>query len=226
MTILSRLGAFRNKAITHSIETPDGGMQEFKFYPPRMRMLVSGRMREIMDPLSQAVNALFVDRNTDSSRQQEVQADGAVTTYVQGVPPEVLELRAKQRSEAIKSALTALLADDTRYQVGLLLADSMRDDFSSNEGERAKESRAMMDEIDVPTLIELVKGYFKALAPVLDKSGNSIFSNLKNTVKTEVARALGQDEEGEASADQEAPSQSEGEPQSQPPSLTKLSTTS
>lgn len=194
--ILARIGAFRNKAVVQSIET-ESGPQDFRFYPPRMRMLLSGRMREIVEPITQALGTLFAKTSQDASRQQEVSADGKVTTFVQGLNPEVIALRETQRSEALARALRAVLEDNTRYQIGELLADSLREDFSENEGERAKEARKFMDEMDLPTLIEFVKGYFKALAPVLDKSGNSMFSNLQGLVKREVERALGKDSETE-----------------------------
>jgi hypothetical protein len=187
--ILQRLGAFRNKAITHSIET-DNGLQEFRFYPPRMRMLLSGRMREILEPITQAMSVLFSDRSGDASRQQEVEVDGRVTTYVQGLNPEVIALRQEKRAAAVKDAMAAILNDNTRYQLGELLADSMRDDFSSDEGTRAQEVRQFMDEVDLPTIFGLMQGYFEALKPVLDKSGNSIFSGLQETVSREVKKAL------------------------------------
>tara|TARA_R110002096_G_scaffold77443_2_gene182352 strand:- start:873 stop:1568 length:696 start_codon:yes stop_codon:yes gene_type:complete len=198
--ILKRLGAFRNKAITHIVDT-EAGPTEFKFYPPRMRMMISGQMRTIIDPISRAMGVIFSNKGQDVSRQQEVSEDGLVTTFVQGLNPAVIEIRERKRSEAIGDALGVLLNDDTRYHIGALLADSMRDDFSENEAERAKEVRVFMDEIDLPTMIELLKGYFKALAPVLDKSGNSILSNLQKSVKREVSRALNGTEEGEVTAD-------------------------
>jgi hypothetical protein len=198
--ILKRLGAFRNKAITHIIDT-ETGPTEFKFYPPRMRMMISGQMRTIIEPISKAMGVIFSNKSQDASRQQEIAEDGVVTTFVQGLNPEVIEIRERKRSEAISDALGVLLNDSTRYQVGALLADSMRDDFSDNEAERAKEVRAFMDEIDLPVMIDLLKGYFKALAPVLDKSGNSILSNLQKSVSREVSRALNGTEEGEVNAD-------------------------
>lgn len=196
-TILQKLGAFRNKAITHSIDT-DNGPQEFRFYPPRMRMMLSGRMREILEPITKAMTVLFSDRSGDASRQQEVSEDGAVTTYVQGLNPEVIKVREEKRQEAVSVAVKALLNDNTRYQIGELLADSMRDDFAKDEGKRAQEVREFMDEVDLPTMISLMAGYFKALAPVLDKSGNSIFSGLQESVKREVSKALGKTQGGES----------------------------
>lgn len=198
--ILTRLGAFRNKAVSHSIQT-DSGPQEFRFYPPRMRMLLSGRMRQIIDPISSALAVLFGDRSQDVTRQQEVEPGGKVTTFVQGLSSEIIELRERRRSEAIQGALSVLLNDDTRYQLGELLADSLRDEFAEKESDRVREVRQFMDEIDLPTLVQFVQGYFKALAPVLDASGNSILSDLRGTVKREVARALGKTEAGENAPD-------------------------
>ena len=194
--ILQRLGAFRNKAITHTIET-DEGMVEFKFYPPRMRMMISGQMRKIIEPITKAMGVLFSNNGQDASRQQEVDENGNVSTFVQGLNPEVIELRERKRSEAISEALSVLLDDNTRYQIGALLADSLRDDFPENEAERAKDVRVFMDALDLPTMVAFLKGYFKALAPVLDKSGNSILSGLQETVKREVSRVLGKTEAGE-----------------------------
>ena len=198
--ILQRLGAFRNKAITHSVDS-DNGPQEFKFYPPRMRMLLSGRMREILEPLSQAASTIFSDTSQDVSRQQEVETDGRVTTFVQGINPDVIALRAEKRAQAIKDALAALLDDNTRWQLGELLADSLRDDFPEDAGQRAVESKAFMDEIDLPTLGQFIQGYFKALKPILDKSGNSIFSSLQETVTREVKKALGATQAGDENLD-------------------------
>jgi hypothetical protein len=197
--ILQRLGAFRNKAIAHPIDT-DTGPVEFKFYPPRMRMLLSGRLREIIDPISSAVAALFDDRSADASRQQEVAEGGTVTTFVQALNPDVIQLRQKQKEEAISKAMKALLADNTRYQIGELLADSLREEFSENEAQRAQEARQFMDELDLPTLLQFLKGYFKALAPILNPSGKSILSGLPEMVKREVGKALGKTQAGESTS--------------------------
>lgn len=197
--ILQRLGAFRNKAVRHTIDT-DSGPVEFKFYPPRMRMLLSGRLREIMEPLTGALTSLFSSKAADASRQQEVDADGKVTTFVQALNPEVIEVRERKRREAITEAFKAILADNTRYQIGELLADSLRDDFPADESQRALQVREFMDELDLPTLVQFLKGYFKALAPVLDSSGNSILSGLPGLVKREVAKALGKAQDGEVVA--------------------------
>lgn len=194
--IITRLGAFRNKAIVHTVDSPEGP-QDFRFYPPRMRMLISGRMKEIIEPLTSAMAVLFSSTGQDASRQQEVESDGRVTTFVQGLSPEVIELRERKRREAIERAMGVLLNDSTRYQIGELLADSMRDEFSDKESERAKEARQFMDEVDFPTIVSLIRGYLKALAPILDASGNSILSGLQETVKREVARAVRKTEAGE-----------------------------
>ncbi len=203
--ILQRLGAFRNKAITHTVDS-DNGPLEFKFYPPRMRMLLSGRMHEILEPLCAAASTIFSDTSRDVSRQQEVDKDGLVTTFVQALNPEVIALRAEKRVTALKDALAAIVDDATRYQIGELLADSLRDDFSDDELERRKEVRKFMDEIDLPTLSQFMSGYFKALKPILDKSGNSIFSDLRETVAREVKKALGATQAGDENLD-EAPIQ-------------------
>lgn len=216
-SILQRLGAFRNKAISHTVDS-DNGPQEFRFYPPRMRVLISGRMREIVEPITRALSTIFSKNDQDASRQQEVSQDGTVTTFVQGLNPEVIAVRDKQRGAAIRDALASLLDDKTRYHVGELLADSLRDEFSTDEAQRARQVREFMDEVDLPTLAEMLKGYFKALAPVLDASGNSILSDLRNVVKREVGRATGRAGESDEDLGEilEGPSPSPSESQDQP----------
>lgn len=188
--LIERLGAFRNKAVEHVITNDDGEELTLKFYPPRMRMLISGNMRSIIEPITQSISTLFEPTNQDASRQQTVEKDGTVETFVQGLNPEIVKVRSEKREAAIAKALGVLLEDDTRYQIGMLLADSLRDDFPQNEAERAKAARQFMDEVTTVDLVSMVIGYLKALAPVLNKEGKSIFSDLQGKVMSMVERHL------------------------------------
>ena len=196
MSILTKLGAFAKKAVTVEI-----GGQTWNFYPPRMRTVLNGGMGKLIQPLAAAVQTLFASTEEDNARQFERDENGTVrSTYVQGVPAETIKLRAEQKQAALQRVIDMIFNDETRYQFAMLLADSLRDDFDTDERKRATEARKFIDELELPQLYEFLRAYLRAVSPLLDAQGNSMLSGLHERIKAEVERQLGQVEEQPASA--------------------------
>lgn len=178
MGIINRLSTFRKKVITHVVD--DGETKhEFKFYPPRWRNIASGKTRELIEPIVQAVLTLMTGGKNTTTQH---------IVYVDGVPaeastmaqePEVMKAVALAKRQAISDALGVLLNPMTSKSIGELLADSLREDFpapTADDFEGVVE--AFMEEVTTDVFLQLLVGYAKALMPFFTSSGNLTPSGL------------------------------------------------
>lgn len=183
--ILGKISAFIPK-----YHTADICGVEFKFYSPRMKTLMSGAIAQVVKPIFSALSVLFSDKDQDVTRSWERTPDGSQASFTQAASAETISLRAAQVKEALDTVVGLIFSDETRYQLGLLLADSLRDDFSSKESDRALESRHFVDALTPEQFGLMCMAYFKVLMPLMDDSGNSALSAIAKRLKEEVGRRM------------------------------------
>jgi hypothetical protein len=177
--LLKKLGALRKKATPRTIMGT-----EFNFYPVRIARVVSGEMKTLIEPITRAASVLFDNSANDVQITEEVTPDGTVARQHNAISPELAQFRSKRRDKAINDAMSILLRDETRYALGRLIMDSLRDDHpNKNPSEEEVAEFVDADQMDIPVFIEFIKGFLNANTAMFGDLGNSIREIVKQ--KTE-----------------------------------------
>lgn len=180
--LLKKMGALRKKATPHTIQ----GV-EFNFYPVRVARVVSGEMKTLVEPITRAASVMFDSSARDVQITEEVTPDGMVVRQHNAISPELAQFRAKRRDKVIDEAMGILLRDETRYALGRLIMDSLRDDHpNKNPSEEEVAEFVDADAMDIPVFIEFIKGFLKANTAMFGDLGNS----LRGIVKQKMEEAL------------------------------------
>lgn len=177
-TILAKLGGLTLKKYPREIAGT-----EFQFYPVRVKNIVTGTTREILQPLSDALQVMLRPRNADEEVLEEISPDGTVGRARKPVTKEMAVFRAEQRHEALSAAMSAILRDDTRYKLARLIMDSLRDDCPKNPSEQEIKDFADADEMDVVVFTEFLKGFMAANAALFGDLGNVIRERINQAVE-------------------------------------------
>lgn len=121
-------------------------------------------------------------------------------SIVQPINPDLAALRSKQRQQALQGAIQSLFDKKNRAAIGELLIDSMKDEFPRGKRRPTEECQEFVDEMDVPTLIEFLKGLAEANAKVFGDLGKG----LGRAVQDKAQELLGGNIEVEVVAKDEA----------------------
>lgn len=197
-------GTFRDK---HFVEHQVSG-ETLRFYPNRIALLQD--LAELSKPIGAAIAGLFADRSSDSSQTEKVMVQSDTTikeSTFQAASVEVLQLRAREREQAVAALLDAVSNPKNRLLLGRLLMDSLREEFPYVNGERKPaDVEAFLyggtecEPIDLPELAQLIAGWIKANAKQFGKVGEEIAARVR-------AR-LGGDVEVSPNLQSESPSES------------------
>lgn len=182
---LKKFGLFEKKSITHKIRG-----QKFEFHPVSLCKVATGRLAALMVPLTDAVATLLNPKREDVERLQEVSPDGAVFTRISCISREMAMYRDSERRKAIDSAWNMLLNDDTRHLVAQMLMDSLRDDCPRNPSEDDVTAFIDHDDMDVPTIVEFLKGFMRANANIFGETGKELAALVKAKVEAATKEAL------------------------------------
>ena len=169
MQLLKKMAAFKKKSTPRTIDDV-----EFQFYPVRVALVVTGQMREMLEPVSDAIQVLLHPRSLDQEVLEEQTPDGSIARCRKPVLPEVARMRSESKSKAISAALAKLFSDDTRYMVGRLIMDSLRDDCPASPSDQDVRSFVDAPEMDVARFGEFVRGFLAANAAIFGDLGNVI----------------------------------------------------
>ena len=104
-------------------------------------------------------------------------------TIVEPINPDLAQLRADQKERAVAGAIEALFSTKNRAAIGELLMDSMKDEFPRGKKPPAEECQGFIDEMDVPTLIEFLKGLAAANAKVFGDLGKGLGRAVQDKAK-------------------------------------------
>jgi len=167
MQILNKLGALRKKSTVREI---DG--QSFSFYPVRVGKIITGEMRAIITPISNAFTVLLTAKQQDFEVLEEVLPDGTVARAQKPVSPEMAAYRATKREKTVGEATDVLFNDETRLLIGRLLMDSLRDDCPANPSDDQVREFIDAPQMDTHTFIEFTKGMMAANTSVFGDLGN------------------------------------------------------
>lgn len=161
--------------------------QDIDFYAVSPR--VAFRLRGISRPLAQALTCLFEDKSKDTRRTMRDVTDtkegvSSSETVIDAINADVLRERSAEREKAIDHLIGAFSERANQLLLMEILWDSMRGVFGT-AAPSEDELRALADdpELDVPTLIRLLKGVaaanFDSLSGWAGKIGTALSGKLK-----------------------------------------------
>lgn len=166
--------------------------ERIKFYALSTRKLF--KLRKIAGPISKAIAAFFDDRSKDTetgskefhSKDENGNPVIGEEYVARAVSPELVDLRVRQRGEAIESLIEALTGEDNSRLIAEMIFDSAREIFPRNPNQ--KDLDDFLDHIDAGQLAEFVTGMFhgnrKAFGPLADRVTGAVES-LKPVAQTE-----------------------------------------
>lgn len=163
--------------IEHQIQT-----KTLRFYPISVKSAF--RIRSIAQPIAKALASLLGKHDNDVAQKVKTKMrDGKVEDQdiqTEAIPKEIAELRSREREKAISEAVMVLLDPDNSAIIGMLLADSLRDDFPRNVS--AADAKEFVDELPAPALTEFLVGLAKAnkkvLGPLAEMAGEAMKRSL------------------------------------------------
>ena len=179
---------------TNYVEHEVGG-EELKFFP--LSVTVMFKLRRVALPLPAALSTLFAPNNTDFTViQREFSDDGeggrGKEIITEAISPQLAALRTKERTEALEQAIGALTDEQNAEVVGAVIMDCLREDFPRGSKENPKPGE-FIHELDLPCMIECLKGVAKAnrevLGPLADRVQSVIAPALDELQATETATA-------------------------------------
>jgi len=181
MQILSKLGALRKKAVLQTI-----GGQSFNFYPVRIGKIITGEMRAIVTPITNALSAIMSAKAQDQEVLEEISPDGTVSRAQRPVSPEMARYRADKRESTYAAAVEAIFNDEARMLVGRIIMDSLRDDCPAKPTDEQVTQFVDADEMDLPTFVEFIKGLMAANTSLFGDLGKMLRERI-NEMMTSVA---------------------------------------
>lgn len=200
MQILQKLGAMRKKKTPRTINDV-----EFNFYPVRVSRVITGDLKEIISPISDAIQVLLRPRNQDEEVLSEVSPDGTVASCRKPVSAELAKYLSEKRAAVMKAAMDQLLSDKTRQSLGKLIMDSLRDDCPKDPTDQ--EVKDFVDNANMDTVVftEFVKGFMAA--------NSAVFGDLGNLIQERIKTSMAKMSQGETDQDQDddAPEQQQTE---------------
>lgn len=178
MQILEKLGALRKKTTPRIIDDV-----EFNFYPVRIKRILTGTTREILEPISEALQVIMRPRNADEKILEEQCIDGTVARAREPISLEMAQFRAQERQQAMQAAMKALFADDTRYKLARLIMDSLRDDCPAEPSDAEVRDFVDAPSMDITVFVEFVKGFMAANTAIFGDLGNLIRERINQAVE-------------------------------------------
>lgn len=146
-----------------------------------------GKVRKPLSKLVRAISVVMSGGKEDRGHVVEDFGEGesfAGRRFTQNpINPDLAKIRTEQRAEALEEAVSTLLDDQHRIAVAELIAGSMRDDFERRP--KAQDLEDFMEQVDLPTLVELVTGVFASNTKVFGD-----FGSVGKLLRDRVAEAL------------------------------------
>lgn len=185
MSFEKKFGLFEKKSITKTIRGVD-----FEFYPVCVKNVATGKLADLMIPLTAAITTLVQPNRNDMKQTQDVSPDGSVITQAEAISREMAMYRDTEKAKAIKEAWGMLLNDETRLLVGAMLMDSLRDDCPRNPSGEQVSLFIDNENMDLPTVVEFIKGFLEANASIFGETGKELAGMVKAKVKEATELAL------------------------------------
>lgn len=205
MKFKEKLALLRRKTESREIQG-----QTFTFHPISVGMLFE--LRTSMKPLMKGLKALFSKQEAAGSQTVEETRDpmtGAVlgrVTHLGAPSLEMAEFHQAKADKDITEAIDAVLGEDNRVLLGRVLADSLRDLFDGKPADEEVEAFIADEAMDLPTLVELLQGFFQVNSKVFGPFAERV----RDLVKTRMSD-LAPGQEPDESSEPES-----SEPESQP----------
>lgn len=198
MQILNKLGALRKKKTPRTINGA-----EFNFYPVRVARIITGDLKEIIAPISDAIQVLLRPRNQDEEVLEEVSPDGTIARCRKPVSADLAKYLSDKKAETMSAAMNQLFSDKTRYSLGTLIMDSLRDDCPKNPSEQEVKDFVDHENMDALAFTEFVKGFMAANTSIFGDLGNLIQERIKSTMAKMSQDDQDQDQDDDAPEQQQ-----------------------
>lgn len=161
------------KFIEHSV-----GDEVLKFYA--VRVATAGKLRGFLKPVFRGLAQINAGGANDIGKESTETADKdgfrQLRTELKSITPELAKVRSEQREKAIDDLVDALLQEASMRCIGILILDCLRAPNSE------KDAQELVDNTDLGTLFELIKGVAKAnkevFGPLTDRV-EEVISTLK-----------------------------------------------
>lgn len=145
--------------------------QILKFYPICVR--TSFRIRSVAQPIARALTVLMTRHDTDTAQHSKANKDGVIQDVkMDAISADLAAARTSEREGAVGRAIGALLDPDNAAVLGIMLADSLRDDLPRNIA--TVDAKKFVDEMPLPALTEMLTGLARAnkkvFGPLLKKA--------------------------------------------------------
>lgn len=142
--------------------------ETLKFFP--VSVGTTFELRRLAKPLAKALSALFAPAKQDIGIIERVfeasgEEPGGKITENEPIHPELAKVRSKEREDGVASLVDALLDPKNGDVIGKVIMDCLREEFP--RGRDAPHPNEFMRELELPTLVELLKGCFKSNKEVL-----------------------------------------------------------
>lgn len=185
--ILTKLTAFKPKHITHKVNDV-----EFKFYPVHVKLFVSSEIRKIVSPIVEVVQTIFAGPAASTNEHwREITAEGS-SEMTKAASVETLSFMESLRGKTRDRAVEIFTSDETRYQIGRLLASSLRDEFPDPSDATYEDTvREFVDstQMDLSTFFQFCSGFLKANAAVLGLGeGGGLGERMRELMELVIAR--------------------------------------
>lgn len=173
----TKTSVFARKSVTREINGTS-----WNFYPVSLNRVFG--LRGTITNITAAMSSLFAKNGDDVGQEIERirQPEGTIErTKIDGITPQLADLRSKQRRDAIRESVEALLGTENKLAIGRLLADSLREDFAQDCPDA--EIEGFMAELDLSDLIEFIMGFAEANAKVFGPLGERMKAELRSRLE-------------------------------------------
>lgn len=159
--------------------------QKVTFYTCSVR--TCAKLSGLLSQLASNFTTLLAGGAVDQGSTEEVyhQPDGELMTkkVIEPINPDLATMRGKQREKAVHGAIQALFDPKNRAAIGELLMDSLKDEFPRGQKRPVDECQEFVDQMDLPTFIEFLRGLAAANAKVFGDLGKELGRAVQDKAK-------------------------------------------
>lgn len=149
--------------------------KEIKFYPISVSTLF--RLKALGKPLAKALALIMGDKTVETSlinrHIEDEDGNSVMEEHIKAIESDLLREKFGLREDTITSVIEAFLNEESRDLVGMVIMESIKDEFGEEKAPPAKE---FMAKLDLSTLVQLVVGVIGANSGALEpvQQGNAL----------------------------------------------------
>lgn len=201
-----------NKAfLTPKIVDHEVNEELLEFFPVSLGVVF--QLKDVLRPLAFGLASIMSDTGSDRGYTTTKDSDGFEQSVVNPITVDLARYRAEEKQRAILDFMEAFSDKKSRYALGRLIMDSLRNEFPRKFEHRDVEE--FMDAVDADTMSQLLVGVARAnkgvFGPFGDMLTKLVSKNVKQALESEIEPEIEVEVEVEvedqSSRNQEAPSE-------------------